>query len=239
TVTIDLKRDDEGLAVLNVRDTGIGIDQEFLPNIFDRFSQADASTRRSFTGLGLGLTIVRTIVELHGGSIAVDSGGVGKGSTFTARLPLHEELELPRVSDASSVVKKNGGDPMLDGVKILLVDDDAENLIPLQIGLESANAEVDTASSAAEALSLLQNENFDVVISDVGMPGEDGYQLIEKIRQIERKTQTSLPAIALTAYASSEDRERALSAGFESHLPKPHNFEDVVSEIERLLGRRK
>ncbi|HUR97090.1 MAG TPA: PAS domain S-box protein [Pyrinomonadaceae bacterium] len=218
-------------AVLEITDTGVGIEAELLPHIFDRFRQADASARRNFTGLGLGLTIVRNIVELHGGSIDVSSDGKDKGSTFT--------LTLPLAADFYNTVSLGGGPEVLragslQGKTILLVDDDSENLLPLQIFLEGERAEVTPAANAMEALKHLAERDFNLMITDIGMPEMDGYELVSRLRSDAGARNAKLNAIALTAYTSLDDRERALGCGFQAHLAKPVNFNELLSTIEKI-----
>jgi signal transduction histidine kinase/ActR/RegA family two-component response regulator len=218
-------------AVLTVRDTGVGIEAELLPHIFDRFRQADASARRNFTGLGLGLTIVRNIVELHGGTIDVRSEGKGLGAVFTVTIPLAEDFyrTLDPPSDESQIAQG-----MLSGKRILLVDDDSENLMPLKIFLETEMAHVTPASNATEALEFLAERDFHLMITDIGMPEMDGYELVARLRANAGARNSALKAIALTAYASVDDRERAIDAGFQAHLAKPVNFEDLLAAIEKV-----
>jgi CheY-like chemotaxis protein len=229
SIEISLERT-ETSAVLDVTDTGVGIEKELLPHIFDRFRQADASARRNFTGLGLGLTIVRNIVELHGGSIDVSSDGKDKGSTFTLSLPLAADFydslnstEQPGVPSAGS----------LQGKTILLVDDDSENLLPLRIFLENEMAEVTPAANALEALKHLAERDFHLMITDIGMPEMDGYELVSRLRSSGARN-AKLKAIALTAYASVDDRTRALESGFQAHLAKPVNFEELLTTIKKI-----
>ena len=230
SVKVKAKRS-SGEAIVTVTDTGVGIEPEFLPYIFDRFRQADASTRRSYAGLGLGLTIARTIIAMHGGDIEVTSGGPDKGSTFTVRLPLAGEFYSPRPSEDTLLTS---GGSELKGVRILLVDDDAESLIPVKLFLESHEAHADTACSAAEALEKLGSTHFDILISDIGMPEVDGFELITTIRSKENGNAT-LTAIALTAYASQDDREKVAEAGFNSHLAKPINFDELLKTLKGFV----
>jgi len=220
-------------AVIEVKDTGIGIDAAFLPNIFDRFSQADGSAKRNYTGLGLGLTIVRTIAMLHGGDIRAESDGPGKGSVFTITLPLAEELYREKVAINGKLVRSNDSSA-LSGMNILLVDDDVESLLPLQIYLELEKANVSYAHSAAEALDRLGAQDFHMLISDIGMPMMDGYELLSIVRGSQTLKNPDIPAIALTAYASADDRQRALAAGYQSHLAKPFEFDEIVSVINKF-----
>jgi PAS domain S-box-containing protein len=222
---------DESNAYVSVTDTGVGIDAEILPHIFDRFRQADASAKRNFTGLGLGLTIVRNIVELHGGTIDVQSPGKGLGSTFTLTFPLASDFynQLDTVDR-----KKDSSRGSLEGKSILVVDDDAENLVPLRIFLENEKADVTPASNALEALRHLADRDFHLMITDIGMPGIDGYELVSRLRADSTTRNATLKTIALTAYASLDDRERALQSGFNAHLAKPVNFDELLAAIEKI-----
>jgi len=219
-------------AILEICDSGIGIEKDLLPLIFDRFRQGDASTKRGFAGLGLGLTIVRTIVELHGGEIKVQSDGKDRGTLFTITLPLSEVLYSEEHETNSN---KKQQPPELDGVKILLVDDDFDSVKPLQLYLEGQKAGVACAESASEAWKKLTGQKFDVLITDIGMPGKDGFDLVKELRHSEDGKTYMLPAIAVTAYASPGDRERALAAGFQDHLAKPVNFDELLKVVKRLL----
>jgi PAS domain S-box-containing protein len=234
-ISIAVKRVDSAVELV-IKDTGIGIEPEFLPLIFDRFSQADASTRRSYTGLGLGLAIVKKIVDLHQGRITVDSEGPGTGSSFTVSIPLAREFYTagkPTLLHQPLVEKE----PMLHGARILLVDDDAESLIPLRMFLERENAEVVPVHSAQEALAKLTEQDFNVLISDIGMPAMDGYEFISAVRRLSDHQNALVPAIALTAYASADDRKRALSSGFQIHFPKPPDFDELVEAVRELYRR--
>lgn len=232
-ITLDRRRDASS-AVVDVTDTGIGIAKEFLPVIFDRFSQADASTKRNNTGLGLGLTIVRTIVEMHGGSVEAQSDGPGTGSRFIVTLPLAEEYYKAQEKPLPEMLERNFDTRSLSGVRVLLVDDDSDGLLPLRLFLEREAAEVRCAFSAAEALSELRTNKFDVLISDIGMPEMDGFEMISKLRTKNFAMNRNIKAIAYTAYASEEDRNRILSAGYHVHLTKPLDMDELVDIVKEL-----
>jgi signal transduction histidine kinase/ActR/RegA family two-component response regulator len=225
-----------------VSDTGQGITSDFLPHVFDRFRQADATTTRVHNGLGLGLAIVRQLVELHGGTVRVDSAGEGLGSTFTVNLPLMAGRGA--VSDTESAGEgpefkppELECPPELNGLRVLVVDDEADTCELLQFILEGCGARVKTASSAAAALEAIAEEVFDVLISDIGMPDEDGYSLIAKVRALSKERGGKVPAAALTAYASEEDRIRVLQSGFQTHVPKPISPNELVAVVANLAGR--
>lgn len=226
------------VARLVVTDNGIGISEELLPFIFDRFRQADSSTKRAYSGLGLGLTIVRNLVELHGGTIQAESAGPGQGATFTVEIPLTEEF-LEKTSAKTRSSQLSGKTAALAGARILLVDDDAESLVPLQIFLEKEQAEIHTATSAKEALEKLAAQDFHILITDIGMPLADGYDLIARVRQLQTEQNAFITAIALTAYASSDDRRRALAAGFQGHLAKPVDFDELLTVIKSFYDKMK
>lgn len=234
-IAVTLEQKDNEIE-LKVSDTGIGISPEFLPMIFDRFRQADSTTKRSHSGLGLGLTIVRHLTELHGGRVEVYSQGEGFGAAFTISLPL-VSAAIESVS-AGNLNNQDENVSRLKGAKILLVDDDCEGVQPLQIFLETQQADVHCADSAKEALQKISEQRFDVLVSDIGMPEMDGYELIGEARKITGE-EYFLPAIAMTAYASAQDRERALSAGYQTHLPKPVDFDQFLSALNTLLNNHK
>lgn len=227
---------------INVADTGVGIRPDLVPYLFERFRQGDASTTRKYGGLGLGLSIVKSLVELHGGAVSIKSPGEGHGTTVTVHLPLtavHRRVDAgervhPRTSDASV---PNFVSAELAGLKVLVVDDqpDARDLI--RRVLEDFDAEVFTAATADEALALLQANKPDVLVSDIGMPGTDGFELLRKIRAVGEDRGGRVPAIALTAFARSEDRIRALRAGFLVHVSKPVDPSELVATVASIAGR--
>ena len=227
---------------ITVSDSGAGIHPDFLPHVFDRFRQADGSTTRSHGGLGLGLAIVRHLVELHGGMATADSAGLGKGATFTVRLPLMVLAEAQvRVDPQKPVHYKVSTDQTrasLDGLRILIVDDesDARELVTAMLG--RSGAIMKAAASAKEAMDLVESWKPDVLIADIGMPVEDGYGLIKRLRAMPKEQGGQTPAVALTAYARTEDRVRALSAGYQVHLSKPVDRSELAAVVARLVERR-
>ena len=240
SVNIDL-RCVEGTARLTVSDTGEGISAEFLPYVFDRFRQAEGSISRKQGGLGLGLAVVRHLVELHGGTISAESDGIGHGSVFVVDLPLAQERRDPaRAEERRREVERRrsrSGAIRLDGVHVLLVEDDDDSRKLLGTMLKRYGARVTSTKSAAEALNVFSHEAPDVMISDIGMPDEDGYELIRKIRALPGEEGGRTPAIALTGYASRKDRERALTAGYQQHMAKPIEQADMIAAIASLIGR--
>lgn len=222
-------------AEIQVSDTGIGISAEFLPYVFDRFRQSDGSMTREYGGLGLGLAIVRHLIELQGGTVRVDSAGEGQGATFTVCLPL---LNAP--DPAIHGVTPSSGEsrlPSLSAVRILLVEDDTDTRALISFILTEAGAIVTTAPSAIEALDLFLKIKVDALVSDIGLPGMDGYQLIRQIRTLSTGTDTLLPALALTAYAGEVDQQQAFAAGFQMHLAKPIEAQALVQAVATLVGR--
>ena len=230
---------------VNVIDSGEGIAPEFLPHVFDRFRQADASSTRRHGGLGLGLAIVKQLVELHGGSVHVDSAGPGHGTAFRVMLPLRavqvaEEPppEEPRASGAALAPPLVPAELLrLTGIRVLVVDDEPDARALVKRLLEDRGATVRTAGSADEAMSLFRENPPDVLVSDIGMPGEDGYSLIRRVRALLPEQGGHIPAIALTAYARSEDRIKAIVAGFQMHLAKPVEAMELLAQVASLMGR--
>jgi len=221
-------------AKLTVRDTGQGIDPEFLPRVFDRFRQADSSTTRSFGGLGLGLAIVRHLVELHGGTVSAESEGTGKGATFFATFPLLTDRAAPigQGAELSATEVRS-----LDGLRVLLVDDEAEAREIISTVIGRTGAEVKACISASEALIKLAEWRPDVILSDIAMPEEDGYSFIGKVRSLPREKGGDTPAAALSAYARDEDRLQALAAGYQMHIAKPIGASQLVTMVAKLAGR--
>ncbi|HEV2856412.1 MAG TPA: response regulator [Thermoanaerobaculia bacterium] len=226
-------------AVIQVVDTGIGIRPEFLPFVFDRFRQAESSLTRSHGGLGLGLSIVRHLIELHGGTVEVESEGEGLGATFTVRLPLRAELaEGPPLSGQAPSTSQVWSLPdLLQGVHVLVVEDEEDTRDLLVTALEQCGAEVAAFGSVPAALEDFDRAVPDVLVSDIGVPLEDGYSLIRKVRARKPGQGGNVPAAALTAYARAEDRLRALEAGFQTHLAKPVDPSEFVAAVARLAGR--
>ncbi len=243
SVAIAVSQEQSSLAV-TVTDSGRGIDPDFLPYVFDRFKQADGSTTRRVGGLGLGLAIVRHIVELHGGRVAASSAGLGKGATFSFRLPvraLAQSSESPnRAFAQGSEDLRAQVSPVLNGLRVLVADDEPDARDLLRTVLEQAGARVEAAASAAEAFDALQWFRPSVIVSDIGMPEEDGYGLIQRIRALDLERGGLVPAIALTAYARAEDKAKALAAGFSTHIAKPVISDELLRAVADLavLGPR-
>jgi CheY-like chemotaxis protein/nitrogen-specific signal transduction histidine kinase len=233
-------------AQIQVIDTGKGISPEFLPYVFDRFRQENNTSTRSHGGLGLGLAIVRYLVELHGGTVQASSQGEGLGATFTVQLPLLVESRESGVD--SREVEASSRDtahysplptpqPLLQGLRVLIVDDEADARELLAIVLEQSGAQVIVSASATEAFDFLCQSKVDLLVSDIAMPKVDGYQLIRQVREIEaQRGEQHIPAIALTAYARESDRDLALEAGFQVHLAKPFDPDELVSVVANLAG---
>ena len=234
-ISVQVEQDGSDARV-TVQDTGQGIDSEFLPRVFDRFRQADSSTTRSFGGLGLGLAIVRHLVELHGGTVSAHSDGIDRGAIFSATFPLLTDRSEPLPVANSGEI--NCSDiRSLDGLRVLLVDDEPEARQLISTVIKRTGAEVKACTSAREGLANLMEWKPDVILSDIAMPDEDGYSFISKVRTLSRERGGNTPAAALTAYARDVDRRQALEAGFQMHIAKPIGAGQLVSMIARLAGR--
>jgi CheY-like chemotaxis protein/anti-sigma regulatory factor (Ser/Thr protein kinase) len=238
-VHVKLRREASSLEI-EVADTGKGIAVEFLPRVFERFSQQDASKSRRAGGLGLGLAIVKHLVELHGGTVEVHSEGAGKGSTFVIKLPVDPVRSTrseprPNVGNAAAEVLTYPSE--LAGLKVLVLDDEQDARELVQAVLERAGARVSLASTAAAALQVVRTERPDAIVSDIGMPDEDGYVFIRNLRALSREEGGRTPAIALTAYARAEDRRKALVAGFQNHAAKPVEPQELLIVLANLAGR--
>ncbi|MBO0859838.1 MAG: CHASE3 domain-containing protein [Chloracidobacterium sp.] len=240
SVEVSLESVDSQLQI-TVRDTGVGINDEFLPFVFDRFSQANTTSERKYGGLGLGLAIVRHLVELHGGAVRADSPGDGHGATFTVTLPIkavrHDMNEVERAALGAENRSSLADAIMLDGLRVMVVDDEVETRELLTAMLTRHGAEVRACASAEEALAEINRRRPMVLVSDIGMPDADGYALVGKLRALGPERGGDIPAVALTAYARSEDRMRALASGFQMHVPKPIEAGELIVVIAALAGR--
>jgi PAS domain S-box-containing protein len=242
TVRVTTTRTSEHIEIA-VSDTGEGVPREFLPYVFDRFRQADGTTTRKHGGLGIGLAIVKNLVELHGGQVRAASAGAGQGSTFTVALPISLAYDAGVQSAAASAVRiEEFADDTtasldLTGISVLLVDDADDTREPVASLLENVGARVSAADSAASALELLRRDRYDVLVSDIGMPDVDGYDFIRMVRALPHDKGSAIPALALTAYGRAEDRTRALLAGFQMHLSKPVQPTELMAAISSLAGR--
>lgn len=240
---IQIQLRDAGASVeIVVTDTGIGIEEDFLPFVFDRFRQFDGSTTRRHGGLGLGLSIVRQLVEMHGGTVRAENNKTGKGTSFTVNLPVLNKEKPPVEDNKASAFEQLTEKPLnaperLAGLRILIVEDEDDSCEILNFVLTSCGAEATVARSASEAYDLIKRQRFDVIISDIGMPEEDGYSLIKKIRALPVALGGAVAAIALTAYARNEDRVKAQETGFQMHISKPIEPSDFINEVAKLAGR--
>ncbi|MGH9907350.1 MAG: hybrid sensor histidine kinase/response regulator, partial [Pyrinomonadaceae bacterium] len=232
-------RQDAGHVQIRVTDSGPGIDPGFLPYVFERFRQADGSTTRTHGGLGLGLAIVRHLVELQGGVITAENRKDGQGAMFTVKLRLPTgELRPETLASAIEAFRDTEPGPSsLEGLRILMVDDENDTLDLVTMDLTQHGAKVTGVTSAAEALKALKDAHFDVLISDIAMPEMDGYELIRKVRKSETLTESRIPAVALTAYARVQDRMRAIIAGYNTHVAKPVEARELITVVASLAGR--
>lgn len=235
-ITVNLVRDGSSVRI-TVQDDGVGVTAAFFPFLFDRFRQSDSKPSRSHGGLGLGLAIVKNLVELHGGTVSAESPGQDGGSVFSVRLPINA------MRTREFVAEQVGGDglaaelPSLVGLRILVVDDDADAREALTRFLEARGADVQLVASAAEAIESVRRSRPDILLSDIGLPGVDGYALMEQLRILDRNSGERLPSAAVTAFAGAEDRVRSLAAGFRMHLVKPVDAVELVMVVASLAGR--
>jgi len=225
-------------AEISVADNGIGIKPEFLPHVFDRFRQADAATTREFGGLGLGLSLVKSLTELHGGSVKVKSRGENQGSTFIVSLPIaHVRADETQTAEVGHATQRLDDSPLpqLNGVRVLIVDDEPDGRELIARILQARGAQALCAATAHEALEILGRERIDLLLSDIGMPGVDGFELVRQARALDAARSSPMPAIAITAYARAEDRQRSLLAGFHMHLSKPIEARELIASVAALL----
>jgi signal transduction histidine kinase len=240
SVRVWLERSDSHIKV-SVNDSGKGIAADFLPHVFDRFRQADSTTTRNYGGLGLGLAIVRHLVELHGGTVSAESPGDGLGATFSTTFPLLAVSTDAHLAEAACCdareSRATNGRLKLEGLRVLVVDDEPDTRQVISAVIRKSGAEVRTCASVPEALETLKRWKPDILMSDIGMPDEDGYSLIQKVRSLSVESGGLIPAAALTAYARDEDRERALAAGFQMHVAKPIGSRELIATVAGLAGR--
>jgi signal transduction histidine kinase/CheY-like chemotaxis protein len=229
-----------GQVEIEISDSGQGIKPEFLPFIFERFRQADNSYTRQVGGLGLGLAIVWHLVEIHGGNVSVKSEGLNQGTTFTIQFPILNSQQLSSAADETLAQspETNDSKEQLKGISILLVEDNKDSREMLKTFFDQFEMKITAVDSAAEALSVIEQIRPDILISDIGMPGQDGYQLIRKIRELTPENGGNIPAIALTGYASLQDREDALRAGYQEHIPKPIDVDKLLELVKELLDKK-
>lgn len=224
-------------AEIVIEDSGVGITANFLPHVFERFRQADASTTRRHGGLGLGLSIVKSLVELHGGTVNAESPGEGQGSRFTLTLPIvTTHSEDGAMESRLRVAQDLDALPRLSKISVLVVDDEADSLLFFGRLLEECGAHVLMAVDADQAMDMLRTESVDIMISDIGMAGADGYQLIQQVRALQDERIATIPAVAVTAYARADDRRRLLLAGYQMHISKPVEPQELVAGIASLVG---
>jgi len=235
-IAVSLRRDDDS-AVISVADTGVGIPPEMLERIFQRFEQSDSSSRRTYGGLGLGLTIARHLAELHGGQVDAESGGPGKGSTFAVRIPLMKSIQTPSRNLRGDHFDSDFEEAKLDNTRVLIVEDDLDSQEMLRLVLETSGAQVVSVDRSQKAVEALARTKFDVMISDLGLPGMNGHDLIREIRGKLGIDAETLPAIALSGYVAEDDRNRSLSNGFQLHLQKPLDVTTLASTIKSLLEK--
>jgi CheY-like chemotaxis protein/two-component sensor histidine kinase len=233
-IAVQLTVEDDD-AVVRITDSGEGIAPEFLPHVFDRFRQERSDVTRAHSGLGIGLSLVRHLTELHGGSVDASSPGKGLGATFTLRLPLLTAATVARGTADAALPLPGHGVPVLRGLRALVVDDDDDGRELVSIALRQAGAEVKTAASVAEAFGWIDAARPDVIVTDIAMPLATGYDLVRQLRADPRTA--ALPVIALTAYSRLEDREHALAAGFDAHVGKPFDPRALVGLLAGLAGR--
>jgi CheY-like chemotaxis protein len=231
---------------VTVVDTGQGISADFLPHVFERFRQADGATTRRHSGLGVGLAIVRQLVELHGGTVSATSPGAGRGATFIVRLPISHAKERPsqfiapgRRRTVDSTPSPAAPFPRLDALRVLIVDDDDDGRALTSLVLTQAGATVEAARSAQEALQILDGTRPDALVSDIRLPDEDGYRLIHQIRRHEAEHGGFIPAVALTGFARPEDRQQALAAGFQAHITKPADPVELAAAVAAVVQSAK
>jgi CheY-like chemotaxis protein len=238
-VLVHLRRISSHVEIV-VSDTGQGINPDALPSIFEPFRQAESSSSRSHGGLGLGLALVKHLIELHGGSVAAQSSGKGKGATFIVKLPLAiaetADGPVPRVHTTESVAELISGGVRLDGLRLLVVDDDPDTVDLVGVILTAAGAVVRTCGAAREALAIVREWRPDVLISDIEMPGEGGYTFIRKVRALDAEQGGKTPAVALTAYGRTQDRMLSLAAGFNMHVPKPVDPGELTTIIASVAA---
>lgn len=240
SVDVRLERIESHLELV-ISDTGQGIEAEFLPHVFDRFLQSDSSSTRRHGGLGLGLSIVRQLVELHGGTVTALSQGAGQGATFKVTLPLMSVHHIPGKVEVkpTPMVPQSGADAQLSlaGLRVLVVDDEPDARELIATVLTGRGAKVHAVESGLKALAELEGPRFHLIVSDIGMPDMDGYTLIKKIRQLPAERGGTLPALALTAYAGTQDRNRALTSGYQTHVSKPVEPAELLTVVAKLAGR--